>query len=108
VKKEKIDKLYNHILQGGIITDDNVRILIKKIEFKPYISWEHYGRSAIKFNKKEFRWMIEVIFEDYEYDEFVLTDYEEYYQRLDLKYNNARKERQLSLERWLNNEKKLV
>jgi hypothetical protein len=52
--------------------------------------------------------MIEVIFEDYEYDEFVLTDYEEYFRRLSLKYDIERQKRELSLKRWLNNEKKLV
>jgi len=78
MKKENIDKLYNHVLQNGIITDKRLSISIVRHEFKPYILYTVRGDGwkEIKIDdKKQFIRLIEFTLKEYQFEDFVLENW---------------------------------
>jgi hypothetical protein len=89
MKKDHINKLFLHVLKGGIITDKRLFIEVCLHSYEDYIMWRGYGSSAIKIDKEDFTWLFNVIFEDYTFNDLLLLDHEEYYTLLNLKNKGA-------------------
>jgi hypothetical protein len=76
--KENIDKLYNHVFKGGIVTDEKFSILIVRHEFKPCILYNISGNGWKKIkidDKEQFRLLIKVNLKEYQFKDFLLKSW---------------------------------
>lgn len=77
MKLKDIKRLYVQLTLDKVITDKNYFILITTNYL--YIRYRSYGSSAIKHNLKGFIWLINTIYKDYAYDDFIVMDLDDYH-----------------------------
>lgn len=68
---------------------------IIRYEDKKHLSWQHWGSSANDCTKKDFKWLLEEIFNDCTY--FRVMTKEDYYKATDEYYKQEFKKRQRDL-----------
>lgn len=67
-------KLYSHIMSEKPIRTKNNMGLIYIDYLEHIIHYKHYGSSAIKGNLKDFEWLINTIYKDYNFNDFILDN----------------------------------
>jgi hypothetical protein len=70
MKLKDIKWLYHLVNKGYTLTDKRRFLEITGGYY--FIHYRHYGSSAIKNNFKEFRWLINTIFKDYNNDDILI------------------------------------
>ena len=104
LKKENFDNVYNklktqnyHLLCSykDIITNEDFANASTIVSDDKYFCWRHYGSSANKITKKEFKWLLQTIFDDCNY--FTLIENNDYYKITDSYYTQLFDERQKQL-----------
>lgn len=71
---EEIKKLYFHVISEKTITTKNGMGLIFNDNFQDFIHYRHYGQSAIKGDLESFEWLINTIYKDYHFNDFILNE----------------------------------
>lgn len=71
---EEIKKLYFHVVSEKTITTKNGMGLIYADSFEDIIHYRNYGQSAIKGDLESFEWLINNIFEEYNFNDFILDN----------------------------------
>lgn len=71
---EEIKKLYFHVIDEKTITTKNGMGLIYIDGFEDIIHYRHYGQSAIKDDIESFEWLINTIYKDYNFNDFILNE----------------------------------
>jgi hypothetical protein len=89
MRKDHIDKLFLHVLKGGIISDKRLFIEVCLHAYEDFIMYRGFGSSAIKIDKEDFTWLFDVIFKDYTFNDLLLLDHEEFYNLSSLKYKGV-------------------
>lgn len=71
---EEIKKLYFHVMSEKPIRTKNGMGLIYIDYLEDIIHYKNYGSSAIKDNLEDFEWLINEIFGNYNFDDFILDN----------------------------------
>ena len=72
-KKQKLDIAYQDLLDGHTLYYGDGEfscVYIFESRQRPYkrlIGWENYGRAAESLSKKNFKWILDTIFEEEDY-----------------------------------------
>lgn len=105
LKKENFDNVYNklktqkyHLVCSckNIITNKDFTNASTIVANGKYFRWHHYGSSAIKTTKKDFKWLLQTIFNDCNY--FTLIENNDYYKIVDAYYEKLLNDRQKQLD----------
>lgn len=104
LKKENFDNVYNklktqnyHLLCSykDIITNKDFANASTIVSNGKFFCWRHFGSSAEKITKKDFKWLLQTIFDDCNY--FTLIENNDYYKITDDYYTQLFDERQKQL-----------
>lgn len=104
LKKENFDNVYNklktqnyHLLCSykNTITNEDFANASTIVSDGKYFYWRHYGSSANKITKKDFKWLLQTIFNDCNY--FTLIENNDYYKITDDYYTKLFNDRQKQL-----------
>ena len=104
LKKENFDNVYNKLKTQNyfllcsyknIITNEDFANASTIVSDGKYFCWHHYGSSANKITKKDFKWLLQTIFDDCNY--FTLIEKNNYYKINDDYYTKLFNDRQKQL-----------
>lgn len=104
LKKENFDNVYNklktqnyHLLgyYKNIVDDRDFAFASKIFSNGKYFCWQHYGASANKITKRDFKWLLQTIFADC--NSFTLIESDDYYKIKDDYHTKLINDRQKQL-----------
>lgn len=104
LKKEHFDYVYNNLKTQNfyllcsnkkIITNENFYYANTIKADNNYLYWQNYGSSAVKRTKKDFKWLLQNIFDNCNY--FMLINKKDYFIIVDAYLENVFNERQKQL-----------
>lgn len=105
LKKDNFNNVYDklktqnyHLLCSykKIITNQDFTNASTIVANGKYFRWRHYGSSAINATKKDFKWLLQTIFNDCNY--FTLIENNDYYKIIDAYYIKLFNDRQKQLD----------
>lgn len=107
LKKENFNNVYDklktqeyHLLCSykNIITNKDFANAATIVCSGNYFNWRHYGSSVVKTTKKDFKWLLQTIFDDC--SQFTLIKNNDYYKITDAYYTKLFNDRQKQLNKF--------
>lgn len=84
MNKQHIKQLYQAVKRGDVVAHKTWLSTCIALSGKfyhggnPFIVWQNYGSSAVRCNLKDFTWLLNVIFNEYDFNDFKVFTPKEY------------------------------